>query len=152
MMQVCARVIMTIRRCSFRRCSGGQFQLNIMMPVMGLAALESVQLLAGCTKAFVDFCIPSGDECAMSRPARNRIPEKSLLDGGKGDLNPSHRPRTAAACRKEAFKSGKTIRGLCQEKMRAGTLLKKNSTAVVSESELTAALDPRSMTEPERLK
>jgi hypothetical protein len=51
---------------------------------------------------------------------------------------------------KEAFKSGKTVRELCQEKMRTGTLKKKESEVVVREAELKAALDPRSMTEPEK--
>ena len=32
--------------------AGGQFQLNIMMPVMGAVTLESVRLLAGATEAF----------------------------------------------------------------------------------------------------
>jgi hypothetical protein len=35
--------------------------------------------------------------------------------------------------------------------MRAGTLKKKDSETVVREAELAAALDPRSMTEPERI-
>ena len=34
--------------------------------------------------------------------------------------------------------------------MKAGTLKKKDSDAVVSEKELNASLDPRSMTEPEK--
>jgi hypothetical protein len=52
---------------------------------------------------------------------------------------------TAAA--KEAFKVGKTVRDLCREKMRAGTLKKKDSDAVVTQAELNRALDLRSMTE-----
>ena len=36
--------------------AGGQFQLNIMMPIMGHATLESVRLMASATRAFVDFC------------------------------------------------------------------------------------------------
>ena len=65
-------------------------------------------------------------------------------------LNPLIGYDAAAALAKEAFKTGKTIRELCLEKIRAGTLKKKSGTAVVGEAELTAALDPRSMTEPER--
>ena len=37
--------------------AGGQFQLNIMMPMMGHTALESIMLLANGTTAFVDFCV-----------------------------------------------------------------------------------------------
>ena len=41
------------------------------------------------------------------------------------------------------------MRELCLEKMRAGTLKKKDSDAAVTEAELNRALDPRSMTEPQ---
>jgi fumarate hydratase class II len=63
-------------------------------------------------------------------------------------LNPLIGYDAAAALAKEAFKSGKTVRELCLEQMRAGTLKKKDTGAVVKEAELTAALDPRRMTEP----
>ena len=47
MMQVCARVLGNDQTIAFAGATGGQFELNIMMPVMGLAAiLESIQLLA----------------------------------------------------------------------------------------------------------
>ena len=41
---------------AFSGATGGQFQLNIMMPVMGQTSLESVSILAGGVKAFNDFC------------------------------------------------------------------------------------------------
>jgi fumarate hydratase class II len=65
-------------------------------------------------------------------------------------LNPLIGYDAAAALAKEAFKTGKTVRHLCLEKMRAGTLKKKDGGAVVTEAELNAALDPRRMTEPEK--
>jgi fumarate hydratase, class II len=145
MMQVCARVLGNDQTIAFSGASGGQFQLNIMMPVMGLAILESVQLLASCTKAFVDFCAVEMEANAEGCQAQV---EKSL--SMVTSLNPLIGYDAAAAIAKEAFKTGKTIRELCLEKIRAGTLKKKTGTAVVCEAELTAALDPRSMTEPER--
>jgi len=63
-------------------------------------------------------------------------------------LNPLIGYDTAAAIAKEAFKSGKTVRDLCLEKIAAGTLKKKDSDVVVKEAELSKALDPRAMTEP----
>jgi hypothetical protein len=42
------------------------------------------------------------------------------------------------------------VRSLCLEKIKAGTLRKKDSEQLVKEAELNAALDPRGMTEPER--
>jgi fumarate hydratase class II len=146
MMQVCARVLGNDQTITFAGATGGQFQLNIMMPVMGLAAIESVELLASCTKAFVDFCAL---EMEANVSACQEQVEQSL--SMVTSLNPLIGYDAAAAIAKEAFKSGKTVRELCLEKMRAGTLKKKDSGAVVKEAELTAALDPRSMTEPERV-
>jgi fumarate hydratase class II len=146
MMQVAARVLGNDQTLAFAGATGGQFELNIMMPVMGLAALESVQLLASCTQAFVDFC-------ALEMEA-NRLQCEKQVEGSLAmvtSLNPLIGYDAAAAVAKEAFKTGKTVRELCLEKMRAGTLKKKDSEAVVSEGELKAALDPRGMTEPERV-
>jgi fumarate hydratase class II len=145
MMQVCARILGNDQTVAFSGATGGQFQLNIMMPVMGLAALESVHLLASCANAFVDFCAAEME--ANAEACQSRV-EQSL--SMVTSLNPLVGYDAAAAIAKEAFKSGKTVRQLCLEKMRAGTLKKKDSEAVVQEAELTAALDPRSMTEPER--
>src|SRR5262249_21841047 len=66
MMQVCARVIGNDQTIAFSGATGGQFQLNIMMPVMGLAIIESAELLASSTKAFIEFC---ADEMSANRAA-----------------------------------------------------------------------------------
>jgi fumarate hydratase class II len=145
MMQVAARVIGNDQTVAYAGASGGQFELNIMMPVMGLAALESVALLASCTEAFVNFCAL---EMEANRQQCERQVEQSLAM--VTSLNPLIGYDMAAAIAKEAFKTGKTVRELCLEKMRAGTLKKKDSDAVLREAELNAALDPRSMTEPEK--
>src|SRR5947209_13568602 len=52
LMQVAARVIGNDQTLAFAGASGGQFELNIMMPVMAMAALESVQLMAAGVQAF----------------------------------------------------------------------------------------------------
>jgi fumarate hydratase, class II len=142
MMQVCARVAGNDQTVAFAGATGGQFQLNIMMPVMGLAVLESVQLLASCTNAFVDFCAL---EMEANGAACQAQVEKSL--SMVTSLNPLIGYDQAAAFAKEAFKTGKTIRELCLEKIRTGKLAKKSG-GTVSEAELTTALDPRRMTEP----
>src|SRR5437588_5710601 len=110
---------------------------------MGLAAIESVQLLASCTSAFVEFCAL---EMEANRAACEKQVEWSMAM--VTSLNPLIGYDTAAAIAKEAFKAGKTVRALCLEKMRAGTLKKKEGGAIVTEAELNAALDPRAMTEP----
>src|SRR5436189_3789263 len=112
-----------------------------MMPVMGLAILESIQLLASCTNAFVDFCAV---EMEANRAACEKQVEWSMAM--VTSLNPLIGYDAAAAIAKEAFKAGKTVRALCLEKIKAGTLRKKDSDTVVKEEELTRALDPRAMT------
>jgi fumarate hydratase class II len=145
MMQVAARVIGNDQTLAFSGATGGQFELNIMMPVMGLAVLESIYLLASCTQAFVDFC---AQEMEANKPGCEKQVEQSLAM--VTSLNPLIGYDTAAALAKEAFQSGKTVRALCLEKMKAGALKKKESGNVVTEAELNAALNPRSMTEPEK--
>ena len=75
---------------------------------------------------------------------------EAISSNGKTYPLPGVGSYAAAAIAKEAFKTGKTVRALCLEKMRAGTLKKKDSDAVLREAELNAALDPRRMTEPEK--
>jgi fumarate hydratase class II len=131
MMQVAARVLGNDQTLAFSGAIGGQFQLNIMMPVMGQAALESVQLLAAATRAFVDFC---AIEMEANPEACEASVEKSL--SMVTSLNPHIGYEKAAALAKEAFKSGKTIRELCREQN------------ILPEATLKTALDPWSMTEP----
>jgi fumarate hydratase class II len=131
-MQVAARVMGNDQTLAFSGATGGQFQLNIMMPVMGHAALESVQLLAAATRAFVDFC---AIEMEANPEACEASVEKSL--SMVTSLNPHIGYEKAAALAKEAFKSGKTIRELCREQN------------ILPEATLKSALDPWSMTEPQ---
>jgi fumarate hydratase class II len=131
MMQVAARVLGNDQTIAFSGATGGQFQLNIMMPVMGHAALESVHLLASVTRAFVDFCAV---EMEANREACEASVEESLAM--VTSLNPHIGYERAAAIAKEAFKTGKTIRELCREQ------------GILPESTLREALDPMSMTEP----
>jgi fumarate hydratase class II len=145
MMQVCARVLGNDQTIAFSGAIGGQFELNIMMPVMGLAAIESVELLASSVKAFIEFCAL---EMEANRAACEKQVEWSMAM--VTSLNPLIGYDAAAAVAKEAFKEGKTVRQLCLEKIKAGTLKKKDATAVVSEAELNQALNPRLMTEPEK--
>jgi fumarate hydratase class II len=111
--------------------AGGQFQLNVMMPVMGHATLESIGLLARGTKAFVDLC---AEDMEANAAACEGGVEKSL--SMVTSLNPHVGYEKAAALAKEAFKTGRTIRELCVEQ------------SVLPPDVLTAALDPFSMTEP----
>lgn len=131
LMQVAARVIGNDQTVAFSGATGGQFQLNIMMPIMGQATIESVELLAQGTTAFVDLCAV---DMEANPEACEASVEKSLAM--VTSLNPHIGYENAAAMAKDAFKSGKTIRQLCREKN------------ILPEDQLTQALDPWSMTEP----
>src|SRR4029077_20364488 len=100
---------------------------------------------ASCTQAFIDFCAL---EMEPNRAACEKQVEWSMAM--VTSLNPLICYDSAAAIAKEAFKSGKTVRNLCLEKIKAGTLKKKDSDLVVKEADLARALDPRAMTEPEK--
>ncbi len=131
MMQVAARVIGNDQTIAFSGATGGQFQLNIMMPVIGQTTLESVTLLAGVTRAFVELC---ARDIEANAEACEASVEKSL--SMVTSLNPLIGYEKAAQLAKEAFKTGKTIRELCLEK------------GILSEEVLADALDPFKMTEP----
>ncbi len=132
LMQVAARVVGHDQAMTLCGASGGQFQLNIMMPVMGDTVLESVRLLAASTKAFVDLALL---EMEANPAACQAAVEKSLamVTG----LNPYLGYDRAAALAKEAFHTGQTIRELCRQKQ------------VLPEDQLNKALDPWRMTQPE---
>jgi fumarate hydratase class II len=131
MMQVAARVMGNDQTMAVCGASGGQFQLNIMMPVMADTALESIRLLAAATGALVDFALVDMEAHAEACQA---AVEKSLamVTG----LNPYIGYDRAAALAKEAFHSGKTIRELCREKN------------ILPDDQLREALDPWRMTKP----
>jgi fumarate hydratase class II len=131
MMQVCARVIGNDQTIVFAGASGANFELNIMMPVMGQTVLESCHLLTAATRAFVDLCAVSLEP---NREACEAAIEDSLAM--VTSLNPHIGYERAAELAKEAFKTGKTIRQLCREQN------------ILDEKTLNEALDPRSMTEP----
>lgn len=127
-MQACAAVLGNDQTIAFSGASGGQFQLNIMMPVMGDRLLESVRLLSNAVSAFTDRCLRGME---ANREACEAAVEKSLaLVTG---LVPRIGYDRAAAFAKEALDTGKTIRQLCREKQLLG------------DAELAQALDPRRM-------
>jgi fumarate hydratase, class II len=131
MMQVTARVMGNDQTIAISGAAGGQFQLNIMMPVMAAVTLESVRLLSSATNAFVEFCAL---EMEANAEACEAAVEKSL--SMVTSLNPLIGYEKAAQLAKEAFRTGKTIRELCREK------------GVLPEATLKEALDPFRMTEP----
>jgi fumarate hydratase, class II len=132
LMQVAARVMGNDQTISMCGASGGQFQLNVMMPIMADVALDSVRLMSNAVRSFTTMCLAGMEANAEACQA---AVEKSL--SLVTALNPYIGYEKAAALAKEAFKTGKTIRQLCMEKN------------ILPEEQLNEALDPWRMTRPE---
>lgn len=132
LMQLTARVIGNDGVISLSGAAGGQFQLNIMMPVMGHTVLESIHLLSNGIDAFIEFCA-AGLEANRAQCEATVEQSLSMVTS----LNPLIGYDLASKLAKEAFASGKTIRQLCLEK------------EVLPADVLQRALDPFSMTKPQ---
>ena len=109
----------------------GNFELNVMMPMMAYNVLTSISLLSNAATMFNEKCI-AGLEADVERNAE--MIEKSLAMCTS--LAPLIGYDAAANIAKEAFKTGKTVREVAREKQ------------VLADDELDKALDPWSMTEP----
>ncbi|MSR37089.1 MAG: class II fumarate hydratase [Gemmatimonadetes bacterium] len=111
--------------------SRGNFELNVMMPVMAEAFLESVKLLGNASRAFTTRCV-EGIE-----PNRERARE--LLEKNPSiatALNPYIGYDKAAEIAKQAAKQGRSVRDVVKEK------------GLLKGAQLDRALDVRAMTEP----
>jgi fumarate hydratase class II len=111
---------------------GSLFELNVAMPVMIDALMDSVRLLANVSNVLVDKLL-TGLEVNETR-CRELIDQSLMM---VTSLAPKIGYDKASALAKEAFKTGQTIRAICLEK------------GVLPEDELAEALDPRKMTEPQ---
>jgi fumarate hydratase class II len=130
MMMVCAQVIGN-DACITWSGANGNFELNVMMPVMAHNLLESIRLLGNACDAFVEKCV-IGIEANEER-CRELV---ELSMAMVTSLAPKIGYDRAAEIAKESARTGKTVRELCREKK------------VLPPEELERALDPVSMTEP----
>jgi len=131
MMQVAARVMGNDQTVTFAGAAGGQFQLNVMMPVMAHAVLESIQLMSTMCHAFVVYCA----EGLEANPAKCAAGVEQGL-AMVASLTPLVGYDRASKLAQEAFATGKTIREVCREQ------------GILPENTLRQALDPWRMTEP----
>lgn len=110
LLMVCAQVIgydATIAWCA----AAGNFELNVMMPVMAYDLLDSIELLAAGARNFAGRLV-AGLEADRER-AQGFV-EQSLAMGTV--LAPEIGYEAAAALVKEAYKSGRTVREVAIEK------------------------------------
>ncbi|MGH3463585.1 MAG: class II fumarate hydratase [Kribbellaceae bacterium] len=116
--------------------AAGNFELNVMLPMMARNILESIQLLANASTLLADRCVDgitaNVEHC------------RTLAESSPSIVTPLNRYigyENAAAVAKSALKQGKTIRQIVIEEgyVERGDL---------TEPELDAALDVLSMTRP----
>jgi fumarate hydratase class II len=108
-LMVCAKVIgndAAIAWC----CAAGNFELNVMMPVMAYSLIESIELLAAASKNFAEKCIV-GLEADRERLAQQM--ERSLALATA--LTPEIGYDRAAFLAKHAAESGETIREIAKK-------------------------------------
>ena len=109
----------------------GNFELNVMMPMMADNLLESIRLLSRVSRVFVDKCV---DGIEASEERCGEMIEQSLAMCTS--LAPIIGYDDAAAIAKEAHATGSTVREVARKR------------GVISEEELERVLDPESMTRP----
>ncbi|MFI5697345.1 class II fumarate hydratase [Kribbella sp. NPDC051586] len=116
--------------------AGGNFELNVMLPVIARNLLESITLLANSSRLLADRCV-DGITANVSHA-------RELAESSPSIVTPLNRYigyENAAAVAKSALKQGKTIREVVIEN---GHVEKGDLT----EEQLDAALDVLSMTRP----
>ncbi|HXJ20200.1 MAG TPA: class II fumarate hydratase [Polyangia bacterium] len=128
LLMICAQVIGNDATVGWGGAAGN-FELNVMIPVMAYNVLHSVGILSNGSRLFASRCV-EGLEANDERCAE--LIEQSLAMVTA--LNPRIGYDAAAAIAKESVKTGKTVRELCLEKK------------VLPPDELARLLDPRSMT------
>lgn len=110
--------------------AAGNFELNVMMPVIAYNLLQSVEILAGVSRLLAERCV---EGLEADRERCEQMVERSLAM--VTSLAPLIGYDRAAEIAKEAFRSGRTVREVAQE--RSG----------LDEQALAEALDARRQTE-----
>ncbi|MCD6186550.1 MAG: class II fumarate hydratase [Desulfuromusa sp.] len=129
LMQVCAQVVgndATVALCGL----SGNFELNVMMPVMAYNILQSIELLSNGITAFDEKCL-AGLQVDEKRCSDLLEQSLALVTA----LVPEIGYDRATDMAKQAHKTGRTLRELALEDGVAAAVLDK-------------LLDPASMTEP----
>lgn len=132
---VCAQVVGNDAAVAFGGAAGN-FELNVMLPMLGRNVLESIRLLANMTRLFADKCV-DGLEANVERCEEYAESSPSIVT----PLNRFIGYEEAAKVAKQALAERKTIKQVVIERgyVEAGKL---------TVEQLDAALDVLSMTRP----
>jgi fumarate hydratase class II len=109
----------------------GNFELNVMMPVLAQALLESIALLSNVARTFADRCV-TGIEANEARAKELLEKNPSIATA----LNAFIGYDKATEVAKEAAREGISVRDVVEKK------------GLLKPEEIDEALDVRAMTEP----
>ena len=110
LLRICAQVIGHDAAITWG-CASGNFELNVMMPVMAYDLLDSIELLSAGVRNFALHCV-NGLEA--NREKAGELVEQSLAMATA--LTTEIGYDRAAAIAKEAFETGRTVREVAIEK------------------------------------
>jgi fumarate hydratase class II len=133
--QVCAQVFGNDAAVAFAG-SQGDFELNVMLPVMARNLLESIRLLAAASRLLADRCVAG--------LVANVSVALAYAEGSPAIVTPLNRfvgYDEAAAIAKEALASGRTIREVVVDRGHVAS-------GRITEAQLDEALDVLRMTRP----
>lgn len=109
----------------------GQFELNVMEPVLVYNLLDSVKVMTNVLRVFREYCV-SGIEANIEQLEHNIKTSIGIITA----INPHIGYESATEIAREAFKTGKPVREICLAK------------GVLSEEDLDKILNPKEMTKP----
>jgi fumarate hydratase, class II len=133
--QVCTQVIGNDAAVAFGGAAGN-FELNVMMPVMARNLLSSLVLLSAAALALADKCI-TGITADAQRLRRNAESSPAIVTA----LNPFIGYEAAAAVAHQALQTGTTIRDVVIARGHVAS-------GAITEDQLDRALDVLAMTRP----
>jgi fumarate hydratase class II len=128
-LMVCAQVVGNDTAITVAGMAGN-FELNVMMPVIAYDLLQSIEILAAACRLLATRCV---DGIVADRERLRQMVERSLMMVTA--LAPKIGYDEAASIAKEAWASGRTVREVALERR------------LLPPEELDEVLDPREMTE-----
>lgn len=112
-------------------CEAGQFELNVMEPVIAYNLLQSIKIMTNVFKVFNKYCLQG---ITANKERMENYVNHSV--GVITAINPHVGYETAASIAKEAIQSGRPVREIVLER------------GVLTKEELDIILHPREMTHP----
>lgn len=109
----------------------GQFELNVMEPVLVYNLIDSIKIMTNVFKVFREDCL-DGIEANVKQLEQNMNISLGIITA----INPHIGYEKATEIAREAFETGKPIREICLSK------------GVLTSEELDQILDPHEMTKP----